>query len=69
MGANFFPRQYMDAMMRKVTEGSVGGVMVGSERVVVTQRLDINISARKSEVLCISRGEGDVKMGDLQLRG
>ena len=35
----------------------------------VTQRFGINISARKSEVLFIGRGEGDVRMEDLQLRG
>ena len=86
---------YMDAMMRKVTEGEVGGVMVGSERVVdldfaddvalladtwvvmvgmvmrmeeVTQRFGINISAKKSEILYIGRGEGDVRMEDMELR-
>ena len=86
---------YMDAMMRKVTEGEAGGVMVGSERVVdldfaddvalladtwvvmvgmvmrmeeVTQRFGINISAKKSEILYIGRGEGDVRMEDMELR-
>ena len=33
------------------------------------QRFGINISARKSELLFIGRGEGDVRMGGLQLRG
>ena len=81
--------------MRKLTEGEVGGVMVGSERVVdldfaddvalladtwvvmvgmvmrmeeVTQRFGINISAKKSEILYIGRGEGDVRMEDMELR-
>ena len=87
---------YMDAMMRKVTEGEAGGVMVGSERVMdldfaddvalladtwvvmasmvmrmeqVTQKFGINISAKKSEILYIGRGEGDVRIEDVQLRG
>ena len=87
---------YMDAMMRKVTEGEAGGVMVGEERVVdldfaddvaliadtwlvlvamvmrmeqVTQRFGINISAKKSEVMYIGRGEGDVRTEDMVLRG
>ena len=81
--------------MRKLTEGEVGGVMVGSERVVdldfaddvalladtwvvmvgmvmrmeeVTQRFGINISAKRSEILYIGRGEGDVRMEDMELR-
>ena len=87
---------YMDAMMRKVTEGAAGGVMVGQERVVdldfaddvalladswlvmvamvlkmeeVTQKFGINISARKSELLYIGRGEGNVRVEDISLRG
>ena len=87
---------YMDAIMRKVTEDTAGGVMVGGERVVdldfaddvalladswlvmvsmvmrmeeVTQRFGINISAKKSEVLYIGRGEGDVRIEDMELRG
>ena len=64
---------YMDALMRKVTEGTVGGVMIGPEHVSdldfannvalladswlvmkteeVSQSLQINISARKCELL------------------
>ena len=87
---------YMDAMMRKVTEGAAGGVMVGGERVMdldfaddvalladtwvvmvamvmrmeqVTQRFGINVSAKKSEILYIGRGEGDVRIEDMELRG
>ena len=87
---------YMDAMMRKATENTAGGVMVGSERVVdldfaddvalladtwvvmvgmvmkmeeVTQRFGINVSVKKSEVLYIGRGEGNVRIEDLEIRG
>ena len=34
----------------------------------VTQRFGINISAKKSEVLHIGRGEGDIRMEDMELR-
>ena len=87
---------YMDAMMRKVTEGAPGGVRVGQENVVdldfaddvalladtwmvlvgmvmrmelVTQRFGINISAKKSEVVYVGRGSGDVRVEDVNLRG
>ena len=86
---------YIDALMRKVTEGSICGVMVGREREVdlefaddvallavswvvmvamgmkmeqVTQRFGIDISVRKSEVLFIGRGEGNVRIGESQLK-
>ena len=35
----------------------------------VTQRFGINISAKKSEVMYIGRGEGDVRIQDMVLRG
>ena len=35
----------------------------------MTQRFGINISAKKSEILYIGRGEGDVRIEDVQLRG
>ena len=35
----------------------------------VTQRFGINISAKKSEVMYIGRGEGDVRTEDMVLRG
>ena len=87
---------YMDAMMRKATEGAPGGVRVGEETVVdldfaddvalladtwmvlagmvmrmemVTQRFGINISAKKSEVLYVGRGPGEVRVEDVTLRG
>ena len=87
---------YMDAMMRKVTEGGAAGVRVGQETVIdldfaddvalladawmilvgmvmrmelVTQRFGINISARKSEVMYVGRGQGNVRAEDIQIRG
>ena len=36
---------------------------------LVTQKFGINISARKSEMLYVGRGQGNVRVEDLQLRG
>ena len=43
------------------------GMVMSMEQ--VTQRFGINISAKKSEILYIGRGEGNVRTEDLQLRG
>ena len=36
---------------------------------LVTQRFGINISAKKSEMLYVGRGQGNVRVEDLHLRG
>ena len=36
---------------------------------LATQRFGINISAKKSERLYVRRGQGNVRVKDLQLRG